>query len=423
VPQSPRLADTLAAASRAIARVLAGESLNAALAPVGDAAARSRPAVQDLCYGTLRDYGAPDFVLRTLARKRMPERSVQALLLCALHELRHERRAPYVVVDEAVSACAQLGCGGARGFVNGMLRTYLRRRAALEADAARTKTARYGYPQWWIARVERAYPDTWTQVLGAGNLHPPMTLRVNRRKLTAEAYLAKLVAHGVLARRLGDQATRLDTPRPVEVLPGFAEGEVSVQDAGAQLAGSFLDLRDGMRVLDACAAPGGKTGHILELASVDLLAIDCDPTRVQRLQANLDRLGLRASVQVADAGDVSGWWDGRPFDRILLDAPCTASGVVRRHPDMKWLRRASDLARFASSQLRLLEALWQVLAPNGKLLYATCSVFPEENGAVAEAFSARHSDARRLQLLGVGDGQLMPDGEHDGFFYALFQKT
>jgi 16S rRNA (cytosine967-C5)-methyltransferase len=249
-----------------------------------------------------------------------------------------------------------------------------------------------------------------------------MTLRVNRRKLSVAAYLAKLAALGIDARRVGEVAVRLSQPRGVERLPGFAEGEVSVQDAGAQLAAPLLDVRSGMRVLDACAAPGGKSVHLLELADLDLLVLDHDAERAPRIGATLERVGLTAQVRVADAGDPERWWDGTPFDRVLLDVPCSASGVVRRHPDIKWLRREADLDRFAREQSRLLAALWQVLVPGGKLLYATCSVFAEENGAVIDAFLARRDDARRLLLPGLGDGQLLPDDEHDGFFYALLEK-
>jgi 16S rRNA (cytosine967-C5)-methyltransferase len=419
VTLTPPLSEVLAGASRAVARVLGGASLNAALDDEGRGP--SRPAVQDLAYATLRDYGAPQVILAVLARKGIADRAVHALLLCALHELRHERRAPHTIVDEAVTASAKLGHGAARGFVNACLRNYLRRREALEADARRSEPGRFGYPQWWIDHVRRARP-AWEAILAAGNARPPMTLRVNRRRLTVDAYLVRLAAAGIGAARIGDWAVRLERPCGVDNLPGFRDGEVSVQDAGAQRAAPLLDVRDGMRVLDACAAPGGKTAHLAELAELDLLAIDRDAARVPRIAANLERLHLAATVRVADAGDPDSWWDGRPFDRILLDAPCSASGVVRRHPDIKWLRRASDLAGFAREQARLLDALWRVLAPDGKLLYATCSVFAEENEAVVDAFLARRPDARRLPLPGIGDGQLLPDGEHDGFFYAAFAK-
>jgi len=417
---TPPLSQTLAAASRVVAQVLAGTSLNAAL----DDSARDqlRPAVQDLAYRTLRDYGAPESILAALARQPISDLIVRALLLCALHELRHERRAPHTVVDEAVTACGELGYAPARGLVNALLRNYIRRRAALEANAERSEVARFGYPQWWIDRVRRADPDTWEATLASGNAHPPMTLRVNRRRLDVEAYLAKLAAHGIAAQRVGEWAVRLDEPRPVTELPGFGEGEVSVQDANAQFAATILDVRDGQRVLDACAAPGGKTAHLLELADLRLLAIDRDAARVPRIESNLARLGRSAQVRVADAGDPQAWWDGEGFDRILLDAPCSASGVVRRHPDIKWLRRETDLAAFTYEQARLLAGLWRVLLPDGKLLYATCSVFPEENGPVVDAFLAGRPDARRLPLPGLGDGQLRPDSAHDGFFYALLEK-
>jgi 16S rRNA (cytosine967-C5)-methyltransferase len=417
---SPPLSHTLAAASRVVARVLGGASLTTVLDEDGRGA--SRPAVQDLAYGTLRDYGAPEAILAMLARKPIPDRAVHALLLCALHALRHERRAPHTVVDETVTACAAIGHGAARGLVNALLRNYLRRREALETEARGSEAARYGYPAWWAARVRSAYPAAWEAALAAGNAHPPMTLRVNGRKLSIDAYLAKLAALGIEARRIGAVAVQLAQPRGVERLPGFAEGEVSVQDAGAQLAAPLLDARDGMRVLDACAAPGGKSAHLLELADLDLLALDRDPERVPRIGATLERLGLAAEVRVVDAGDPDRGWDGKPFDRVLLDVPCSASGVARRHPDIKWLRREADLEGFAREQSRLLAALWQVLVPGGKLLYATCSVFPEENGAVIDAFLARHDDAFRLPLPGLGDGLLLPDDEHDGFFCALLEK-
>ena len=420
VTLTPPLSEVLAGASRAVARVLGGASLNAALDEAEPGA--TRPAVQNLAYATLRDYGAPQAMLAALARKGIPERPVHALLLCALHELRHERRAPHTVVDEAVTACAKLGNGAARGFVNALLRNYLRRRETLEADARRSEPGRLGYPQWWIDRVRRAEPSGWEAILAAGNARPPLTLRVNRRRLTVDAYLARLAGEGIPAARIGDSAVRLDRPRSVDELPGFRDGDVSVQDAGAQLAAPLLDVRGGMRVLDACAAPGGKTAHLAELADLDLLAIDRDAGRVPRIADNLRRLHLTATVRAADAGDPDSWWDRRPFERILLDAPCSASGVVRRHPDIKWLRRERDLAGFAREQSRLLDALWRVLAPDGKLLYATCSVFAEENEAVVEAFLARRPGARRLPLPAAGGGRLPPDGEHDGFFYAAFAK-
>jgi 16S rRNA (cytosine967-C5)-methyltransferase len=417
------LAETLASAARIVAAVLAGRSLDDAIADEERLGTAHRPAVRDLAYGTLRDYGAPDAIVAALARRAVPDRPVRALLLCALHQLRRGRRAPHVVVDQTVAACTPLGCAGARGFVNACLRNYLRRRDPLEAEAVRGEPARYGYPQWWIDRVRSAHPADWQAVLAAGNAHPPMTLRVNRRRATVAQYLALLAAEGIAARRIGEWGVRLDSPRPVGALPGFDTGLVSVQDRNAQLAAPLLGVRDGMRVLDACAAPGGKTAHLLELAAPELVAVDRDAARCARIQANLDRLGLAAQVRTADAAALDSWWDGRPFERVLLDVPCSASGVVRRHPDIKWLRRSSDIDGFVRGQARLLDALWRVLAPGGTLLYATCSVFPQENDAVVTAFAARVPAARRVALPGRAGGQLLPDDDGDGFFYALLDKA
>jgi 16S rRNA (cytosine967-C5)-methyltransferase len=247
---------------------------------------------------------------------------------------------------------------------------------------------------------------------------------VNRRKATMEKMLAEFYAADLQCLQTGPTAIKLDHPVPVSEIPGFFEGRVSVQDAGAQWAAVLMDVKDGMRVLDACAAPGGKTGHLLESADVGLLALDVDEGRLERVGQNLDRLGLQAELRVGDAAHPQTWWNGRPFDRILADVPCTASGVVRRHPDIKWLRRPQDIASFARKQAEIVDALWQTLAPGGKLLYATCSVFADENEKQIKAFLARHQDSRRLELPEeLNEGQLIPDEFHDGFFYALVGKS
>src|SRR6185503_10755632 len=250
-----------------------------------------------------------------------------------------------------------------------------------------------------------------------------MCLRVNARRTTVESYAARLAAEGLPARRIGAVALLLNKPMPVERLPGFAEGLVSVQDSGAQHAAGLLDLQAGQRVLDACAAPGGKAAHILESASVSLTALDVDAGRCADVASNLARLGLEAQLHSADCAAPAAWWDGRPFERVIADVPCSGSGIARRHPDIKWLRRASDLASFASRQAHILDALWRMLVPGGKLLYVTCSVFPEENGAVIDAFVARTPGTRRASVLGAAAAQLLPDAEHDGFFYALLEKS
>ncbi|HEX9180661.1 MAG TPA: 16S rRNA (cytosine(967)-C(5))-methyltransferase RsmB, partial [Burkholderiales bacterium] len=275
-----------------------------------------------------------------------------------------------------------------------------------------------------IDRLRADYPDDHAAILEAGNGHPPMALRVNRRRLDPDACLERLNAAGIEGERSGAAGILLAKPLPVERLPGFAGGELSVQDLGAQEAAPLLDLREGQRVLDACAAPGGKTAHILESAGVECLALDSDAARLERVRRNLDRLGLEARLAAADAAAPEAWWDGRPFDRILADVPCSASGVARRHPDIKWLRRDSDIAQYAAAQCRILDALWPTLAAGGKLLYATCSLFREENSGQLASFLARHPDAVALPLAGAAapDGQLLPGPRHDGFFYALLGK-
>jgi 16S rRNA (cytosine967-C5)-methyltransferase len=272
------------------------------------------------------------------------------------------------------------------------------------------------------------YPDAYPRILEIGNMHPPLTLRVNVRETTVERCLARLHSAGLSAQHLGGTAVMLERPVPVAEIPGFAEGEVSVQDAAAQYAARLIDLEPGVRVLDACAAPGGKTAHIVETADVDLIALDNDEARLDRVRSNLARLRLTADIVCGDAAEPARWWDGRAYSRVLADVPCSASGVVRRHPDIKWLRRPEDIAAFARRQAVILEGLWHVLAPDGKLLYATCSVFEEENNAQIERFLHRHRDAQRLMLPEPHTnaqqlaGQILPDERHDGFFYALLQK-
>jgi 16S rRNA (cytosine967-C5)-methyltransferase len=416
--RSANLELALVAAGDAIAQVRAGRSLPDALANL-EPGSSLRAAAQDLAYGTLRNLGMLDAVLAQLLRKPAKP-ALHALLLAALYQLRARPRTIHTTVDQAVRAVSRLE-PAAKGLANAVLRNYLREADALAARCD-SDPAHYSYPQWWIDRVRSAWPQHWESILNAGNLHPPMTLRVNRRRLAAEQYLAKLRERGVNGEIIGPQAILVERPVPIESLPGFSTGEVSVQDAGAQLAASLLDVQPGMRVLDACAAPGGKTGHILELADCALTALDSDPARVPRVSDNLARLDVSARVVCADCMSPAGWSDGSGFDRILLDAPCTASGVVKRHPDIKWLRREGDIAALATIQERMLDVLWQLLAPGGKLLYATCSVFPQENAHTIESFLSRCKEARRLPLAGLGDGQLFPDARHDGFFYALLEK-
>jgi 16S rRNA (cytosine967-C5)-methyltransferase len=427
------MSDLQRLAAQVIGHVLAGRSLDAELrglrsrasAPSGDA----RSAMQDMCYGTLRFLGEIDAILARLVDKPLKSGRLRDLLRVALYQLLHTRAAPHAVVDHAVRACAALGEPAAKGLVNAVLRNFLRRREALLGEARSTDVGRYSHPQWWIDKLRALYPEHYERILLQANGHPPLTLRVNLRATSVDAYLAQLESCGLGARHLGGAAVALERPMPVERIPGFAEGLASVQDAAAQYAALFLDAGPGSRVLDACAAPGGKTAHILELADVDLTALDVDGVRLERVRSNLARLKLDASVVRGDAASPAGWWHGVPYSRVLADVACSASGVVRRHPDIKWLRRPDDIAAFAERQQEILEALWQVLATGGKLLYATCSVFAEENNAQIERFLQHHRDAQRLTLPEPHTnarelaGQILPDEWHDGFFYALLQKT
>jgi 16S rRNA (cytosine967-C5)-methyltransferase len=416
--RSADLAPALAEAARIVAGVAGGRSLSDVLAP-----GAGREALTDLCYGTLRCYGRVQALVRALSHRGNAPPRVQALLWCALYALERGRHAHYAVVDQAVLACTLLDHGHARGYVNGVLRAFLRDRDALEQRIASDDEAHYQHPRWWIEKLRHDHPQHWHSILEAGNSHPPLCLRVNRRRTQVEAYLRQLAEAGLRARRIGECAVLLDKPVPVARLPGFADGLVSVQDAGAQQCVPLLDLARGQRVLDACAAPGGKGAHILEREDVQLTALELDAARAARIAPDLERLGLAADVQVADCAALDGWWDGLPYDRVLADVPCSGSGVARRHPDMKWLRRASDIGEYARRQTAILEALWRVLAPDGKLLYVTCSVFRDENEAVLEAFCARSAGARREAIPGGAMPQLLPCAEHDGFFFGLLTKA
>ena len=422
------LAFSLLGAARALSLVRQGTALPQALTRVGtalQASAQSRGAIQDIAYRTMRQRGRSDALVQAMTSKPPQPALLLALLECALTLLdtgdSDGAYEPYTVVDQAVTAAsAEPEVAHARGMVNAVLRRFLRERDALGRQLAGNQEAQWNYPAWWIDAARSAYPEQWQALLAAGNAMPPLTLRINRRKTDMSAYLALLAQHGMAARQVGPTAVRLLQPVPVQRIPGFDDGLASVQDAAAQMAAPLLDLQDGMRVLDACAAPGGKSGHLLECADIALLALDQDGQRLQRVADNLQRLQLQATLQQGDAASTA-WWDGKPFDRILADVPCTASGIVRRHPDIRWLRRKGDAAQLAVLSAQILDSLWKMLAPGGKLLFVTCSVWPQESEGQAAAFAVRQQ-ALRLpapgQLLPVADEH----SDHDGLFYALFQK-
>ena len=437
------LARLLGSTADAVQAVQAGRSLNDVLARTP---AEARPGTQALSFHVLRWLGGAR-AARALMAPKAPPPNVDALLVTALALLWPGSDPPYAeytLVDQAVKAAHQRAPASV-SFINAVLRRFLRERDALVAAAEHDPVAAFHHPAWWIERVRHDWPAQWQALLRASNQRPPMSLRVNARRGSAQAYVERLGARGIEARTIGAHGVMLTEPRPVTELPGFAEGEVSVQDAAAQLAAPLLigdpaagGLRAGARVLDACAAPGGKTAHLLELADLDLLAIDSDVPRLARVQETLNRLGLAARLRAGDARDPAAWWDGRPFDAILLDAPCSASGIVRRHPDVRWLRRNSDIGALTQIQAQLLDALWPLLAPGGRLVYCTCSVFRVEGEEQIDAFLQRSPAAKRStrplapgHLLPLPDNQshglahpfgAQPVAPLDGFYYALLDK-
>ncbi|TAK56027.1 MAG: 16S rRNA (cytosine(967)-C(5))-methyltransferase RsmB [Gammaproteobacteria bacterium] len=436
-------AEIRAAAARAVAAVAGeGRTLEAALAGLAAVPEGGRPAVQALAFGTVRWYFELEACLRLLSNRPVAglEPEIRGLALVGLYQLAHGATPAHAAVSETVEAARALHQPRAAGLINALLRRFQRDGAAILAAAHVGPAARHAHPEWLLAALARDWPDDWPQLVAAGNREPPMWLRVNRRRGSRDEYRLRLLAAGqdAAASPFAPDALRLEQPVDVGQLPGFADGDVSVQDLSAQLVPDWLDARPGMRVLDACAAPGGKACHLLERepALAGLVALDVDAGRARRIHENLARLGLSAEVRVADATDTAAWWDGRPFDRVLLDVPCSGTGVIRRHPDIKLLRRAGDIPRFAARQRQLLAAGLEVLVPGGRLLYVTCSLLAAENDELIRAFVAAEpraehcSQSARLALPGVvpvrgpGPGYTLPGGvaDADGFYYACLEK-
>ena len=422
-----------AAAARVLQAVEDGQSLAQCL-PAGltSIAPPEKPELQALCYGTCRWYHRLDAELAQRMKKplRKSDRVIHQLMLVALFQLRFSQQASYAVLNETVEACRALGKPHLTGLVNGVLRA-AEREGEPQPDAA---PVLYSHPDWLVAKLRHNWPDHWQDILVANNTQAPMTLRVNADQGSRAQYLQWLVDTGIEAgpTEFAPWGIQLASPVPVERLPGFGDGAVSVQDEAAQLCTTLLDLAPGQRILDACAAPGGKTCAILEQCPelAEVVAIDQSAARLPRIQENLDRLCLTATLKEADAADTGQWWDGEPFDRILLDVPCSASGVIRRHPDIKLLRREADITPLAGIQLGLLENLWQTLKPGGRLVYATCSVFPQENHRIIQRFLRQQPEARLIEpdvCWGMDTGfgrQLLPDSKaHDGFFYSVLERS
>ena len=425
----------LQAVAQVIARVRAGESGTATIDAV---ASDLRPGVQALSFQVWRHLGRATALREQLA-PRKPAPAADALLCAALALVWDEAAAPYdafTLVNQAVEAAKRSRpLEKQANFINACLRRFLRERADLVALTDDNPQARWNHPAWWVERLKKDHPQDWQLMLQAANRHAPMTLRVNVRKASVASYLQALQQAGISAHGVGASGVMLERAVPVQALPGFAEGWVSVQDAAAQIAAPLLlegwVLKPGARVLDACAAPGGKTGHLLEISDAQVLALEVDARRAERISQTLARLGLKATVRTADAAKPESWWDGKLFDAILLDAPCTASGIVRRHPDVRWLRRETDVAQLAALQKKMLQSLWPLLAPGGRMVYCTCSVFREEGSTQVQTFLQHNTDAVLLPspghlIPGIGTkAEHVPDNQsldHDGFFYALLQK-
>jgi 16S rRNA (cytosine967-C5)-methyltransferase len=437
IPSAPPLWQQLQATAKLLHRVRQGQSGTAAMDSVP---APLRAGVQALAFQAWRQMGRAA-ALRDRLVQRPPPPGADAMLCLALALVWDPQQAVYeefTLVNQAVEALKRVASSRAHAnFVNACLRRFLRERQQLIAATDADPQALWNHPRWWVQRMQREYPHDWQAVLLASNVPAPMTLRVNLRRGTVADYVLRLHAAGISGKAAQGAAIVLDQAVPVARLPGFAQGLVAVQDAAAQLAAPLLlqGLGRAPRILDACAAPGGKTAHLLELADLDLLALDSDPQRLARVQDGLNRLGLQADLKAGDARYPRGWWDGRPFDAILLDAPCTASGIVRRHPDVRWLRRADDINALSLIQAQMLDALWPLLAPGGRLLYATCSLFKAEGTHQIDAFMQRQPPGT-ARLDPGSPGHLLPSRDNglpvdagrstalqDGFFYALIHKT
>lgn len=410
-------------------------SLNAALADaIHQVEQRDRGFCQQLCYGVLRWQPALTFLSKKLLKKPLKNKDadIQALLMMGLYQLRELRTPPHAAISETVNAAKVLGKQWAGGMLNACLRNYQRQQTELEAALTQDESAAYAHPRWLLQQYQQDWPEQWQAICEANNQQPPMMLRVNQQRVSRETYLQQLSEAGMAAEglALSDSAVLLDSPCDVKSLPGFSEGAVSVQDGSAQLAAQLLAIQPAQRILDACAAPGGKTGHILEIApSNTVLALDISPERLPQITENLARLQLQAQLKAVDAADTERWWDGDYFDRILIDAPCSGSGVIRRHPDIKTLRRPEDIQTLAQKQQQLLDKLWPLLKADGLMVYTTCSAFKQENEQQIEAFLQRHSDAEEVRVetpparpRPFGYQRLPGDDVMDGFYYACLRR-
>jgi len=385
----------------------------------------NKPEIKNLVYGALRYLGESSFIINKLVKRKIDDNSIECLLYVALYQINYDRATDFTIVDQVVNACKKINSKKC-GFINAILRNYLRDKYKLKTQAENDEQSNLNYPEWWVTKIKKEYPENWLEILKSGNQHPPLTLRINTMKVSPQIYEQILKEKGIDYSNLSNEALILKKPTDVQNIPKFMSGYVSIQDYGAQLAGYLIDLKKGHKVLDLCAAPGGKTCHMLELEQIELTAVELNKDRALMIKDNLVRSDLKAKVINAKLDISNEWWDGEQFDRIMLDAPCTASGIVRRHIDIKWLRRESDLEFFSKQQFELLNASWAMLKNKGKLLYVTCSIFSEENRAVIEKFK-KNNNVKEIKIkfpdnvISI-ESQLIPNHNHDGLFYALLEK-
>jgi len=382
--------------------------------------------IKALTYGTVRFLGQSKFKIEKLARNKIDNKLIESLLCVVFYQLSQEKFNDFTIVDQAVNAAKKIDHRKGN-FVNAILRNYLRKKIQLNEEIIQNHAARYSYQDWWVQKIKKEFPSNWEQVLNIGNNHPPLTLRINKRKISKEKYTKILEKNNIEYQVISEVTLILKNPINVNEIPGFSEGYFSVQDYGAQLAAGLLDLKKGHKVLDACAAPGGKTCHMLESEDINLTALEVDKKRKDKITDNLKRLDLCANVINDSLSENNSWWKGELFDRILLDVPCSASGIVRRHVDIKWLRQPGDLKKFSETQYDLLRNAWRMLADRGKLLYVTCSIFEDENNDVIDKFKKVNSNATEIEITLPSNiehqkNQLLPSEIHDGLFYALFEK-
>ena len=389
--------------------------------------AENLPQIKDMTYGAIRDLGKSKFYINKLVKNKIENLCLESLLHIVLFQINHSRSNDFTLVNQAVDAAKKIDHKKS-SFINAVLRNFLRNKVNLEKELKEDESAVYSYPKWWIEKVKKQYPKDWQDILNIGNQRPPLALRINLQQLKINEYSNILNNEGIDHSLVSEECLIIKKPLDVNKIPGFLDGKVSVQDLGAQLAAHIIELKNNQKVLDACSAPGGKACHMLEIKKIQLTAIESNKQRTTKIIDNIKRQGFTAQILNKKIDNKNEWWDKQYFDRILLDVPCSASGIVRRHVDIKWLRRINDFQNFADNQLTLLRAAWPMLKESGKLLYVTCSIFEEENRDVIEEFKKGLSNVSEINIKFPSNiahikNQVLPSDNHDGLFYALLQKN